>query len=241
MIFNEIAFDLPYVANENEIARIMKEKKCLRNDATKIDYEQNWKMKRRNFSLQTRCVCSMFERLMGKIITKKCSKLLIECIHDNSETILLEFSKVSSVKMKFDYDNFMLLDNIQKKKTILELLMKGIQLFSIKEGLDYEKFISVYNQMVELNYINQWIWKKSVKSPNKKNNAILIIKHDVEMVIFTIVIKDNKGKEVKTDNLLTELPDEYAYAKHLGDLSWSDDKNVILTNKKGDQRWNISI
>ena len=45
MIFNEIAFDLPYVANENEIARIMKEKKCLRNDATKIDYEQ----KRRYF------------------------------------------------------------------------------------------------------------------------------------------------------------------------------------------------
>ena len=241
MIFKEIAFDLPYMANENDIARIMNEKNCLRNDATKIDYVQNWKMKRRNFSLQTRCVSSMFERLMGKIITKKCSKLLIECVPDNNETALLEFSEVSSVKMKFDYDNFMLLDNLQKKKTILELLMKGVQTFAKKEALDYEQFVVVYNQIVELDYINRWIWKKSIKSPSKKHSAELVVKHDVEMVIFMIVIKDSMGNEVKTEDLLTELPDEYAYANHLGNLTWSDDKSVTLINKKGDQSWTVSI
>jgi len=38
-----------------------------------------------------------------------------------------------------------------------------------------------------------------------------------------------------------DLPDEYAYAKHLGNLSWSDEKSVILINKKGDQSWTVSI
>lgn len=241
MIFKEIAFDLPYIANESNVIRIMSEKNCLRNEVTKLDYEQNWKAKRRNFSLQTRCVSSMFERLMGKIVTKNCSKLLIECVANNNEMVIMEFSEVSSIKMQFDYDNFLLLDGLEKKKMLLDLIMKGVETLTQKENLDYEQFVSVYNQIGQSNYLNQWTWKKNIKSPSKEYSAELMITHDIELVLFTVIIKDKKGNVVKTEDILTELPDEYAYSKHLGSLSWSNEREVMLKNKKGDQVRIVSI
>jgi len=47
MILNEIALDLPYIANEENIDRIMISSKCDREFATRQDYEENWKSKRR--------------------------------------------------------------------------------------------------------------------------------------------------------------------------------------------------
>lgn len=241
MIFKEIAFDLPYIANEDEINRIMNENNCTRNDAVKVDYEQNWKSKRRDFSLRTRCISSMFERLMGKISTHSCSKLLIECVPFQSESLLLDFSEINTFKIQFDYDSFKLLDNNEKKKLTLEMLMKGVQALSEKEKLDFQKFIVVYNQIVESNYRNEWVWQKSIKSPNKKLSAELIINHEVELVYISILIRNINGNIMKVEEILTDLPDEYAYSKHLGRLSWQNDKTISLINKKGDKNWVVSI
>ena len=241
MRFKEIAFDLPYISNEDNVIRIMNEENCLRSNATKIDYEQNWKSKRHEFSLQTRSICSMFERLMGKITTQNCAKLLIECIPYQSDTTILEFSEVCTIKMQFDYDSFILLDISEKKKLILEMVMKGVQALAEKEKLDYKQFVVVYNQILELNYLNKWVWKKSIKSPNKAFSAEVVVSHDVENVRLTILIKDRSGNVIKAQELLTDLPDEYAYSMHLGNLSWLDETTVTLKNKIGDQSWVVSL
>jgi len=43
-----------------------------------------WKEKRRQFQLMTRCMTSMLERIIPRITTKDCWKILIECVEKPS-------------------------------------------------------------------------------------------------------------------------------------------------------------
>ena len=70
MILKEIEMDLPYVRDTNQ--------EHLSADAIKLAYELNWKEKRRQFQLMTRCMTSMLERIIPRINTKDCWKILIE-------------------------------------------------------------------------------------------------------------------------------------------------------------------
>ncbi|WP_336758340.1 hypothetical protein [Paenibacillus sp. USHLN196] len=51
MYLKEFDLDLPYILNDESIESIMKIQKCEYNEATKLDYELNWKWKRRSFRL----------------------------------------------------------------------------------------------------------------------------------------------------------------------------------------------
>ncbi|ULO09544.1 hypothetical protein H1230_12680 [Paenibacillus sp. 19GGS1-52] len=66
MDLKEFDLDLPYLADDEQIKSIMSGQKCQYHDATQIDYNLNWKGKRRSFRLETRCVTAMYERLFGK-------------------------------------------------------------------------------------------------------------------------------------------------------------------------------
>lgn len=45
MYLKEFDLDLPYILNDESIESIMKIQKCEYNEATKLDYELNWKWK----------------------------------------------------------------------------------------------------------------------------------------------------------------------------------------------------
>ena len=70
MVLKEIEMDLPYVRDINP--------EQLSEDDIKLDYELNWKEKRRRFQLMTRCMTSMIERIIPRITTKDCWKILVE-------------------------------------------------------------------------------------------------------------------------------------------------------------------
>ena len=76
MVLKEIEMDLPYVRDTNQ--------EQLSEDDIKLDYELNWKGKRRQFQLMTRCMTSMIERIIPRTTTKDCWKILIECVENPS-------------------------------------------------------------------------------------------------------------------------------------------------------------
>lgn len=241
MQLKEFDLDLPYIVNEEKIQLIMKQNNCSHNDATKMDYESNWKEKRRKFRLNTRCISSMFERLFGKFITKNCCKLLIECVPEVAEHELLDFSGIYSVKVLFDYNNFIEQNEYQKKKMTLEILMEGIRIVAENQKWDVEPFKDVYSRILELDFINEWAWKKPVVSSNKKYHAEVMMLHDVRFIDIYIIVRDTAGNEIKREKIISELPDEFAYARHLGDLKWTSNDTVTLINKKGDFQWPCSL
>ena len=79
MLLKEIEMDLPYQRDDLRIENIRRTGGLEYNKAVKKDYELNWKEKRRDFQLMTRCMTSMVSRLLPKIKTEDCWKIIIEC------------------------------------------------------------------------------------------------------------------------------------------------------------------
>lgn len=241
MFLKEFDLDLPYIPDENKIIAIMNEKNYLRNEATKLDYEKNWKDKRHKFRLETRNISAMFERLFDKMNTNDCWKILVECVDNIMEDRVLNFTGVNTVQVKFNYNKFSASDDYQKKQKTLDLLMEGIKIVAKNENWNIEPFETVYSKICEANYTNEWVWKKPVKSAGKKFSAEVLCQHGVESIEIYMVLRDKNGAELDRKKLISELPDEFAYANHLGEVKWLSDNEVALVNKKGDKTWTVNF
>lgn len=241
MQLTEFDLDLPYIANEENIKLIMKDKNCSQNEATKIDYEQNWKDKRGTFRLETRCITAMFERLFGKMKTDNCWKVLVECVGEIKEQKVQNFSGVLTIQVKFDYEKFSGSNEYQKKQMTLSTLFEGLKIVAKEKEWSMESFEVVYSQIQNNDYSNEWIWKKPVKSHDKKFTAEVLCQHGIKYMDISIILRDKKGNELVRKKAISEFPDEFAYAKHLGELKWISSSEVALVNKKGDNSLNISF
>jgi len=165
----EFDLDLVYVASEGNVELIMAESGVNRDEAVKLDYQMNWKDKRRAFSLQTRCMSAFLGRLFGYIITKDCKKIIVECVESLHGNSIMKFSGgFYDVQVQFNYDKFLKLSDLGKKKMSLELLMTGVRQVAADQNWDMEPFESTYRKIIEAGYVNEWTWKNSAKSPDKK-------------------------------------------------------------------------
>lgn len=54
-----------------------------------------------------------------------------------------------------------------------------------------------------------------------------------------LVIKN--GEKIQRNLVISELPDEFAYSKYLGELRWISDTEVALYNKKSDEMVSVEI
>ena len=241
MYLKQFDLDLPYIPDENKIISIMNEKNCFRDEATKMDYEVNWKEKSRKFSLETRNISAMFERLFDKMKTKDCWKILVECVDYIKEERVLNFSGVYTVQVKFNYDNFSTSNDNEKKQKVLDLIMVGVKIIAKSEGWNLEPFETVFSKIYEANYTNEWVWKKAVKNKFKEFSAEVLCQHGVKSIEIYIVLRDKNGSEMDRKKVISEIPHEFAYAKHLGELQWISNNEISLVNKKGDNSWIVKL
>jgi len=238
----EFALDFPNIKKDEEyISSLMKETGCDRDEALNKFWNEIGCWKRREFENQTKCITSFFARVLKYVNTKDCWKILIECVDDVSKNPIKNLLGVYAIEIPFDYDSFMLLDGLSKKKLTLETLMKGIKMVAADKNWDMEPFERTYAAIIQAEYKNEWIWRKPVKSPSKKHTAKVFLKHEVNEIEFSIIIEDKKGGEIFRKIILSELPNEWNYAEHLGELKWLDDRNVTLINKKKDKEWLVNL
>ncbi|QLG40321.1 hypothetical protein HW560_20875 [Paenibacillus sp. E222] len=116
MYLKEFDLDIPYIVDDENIESIIKKQKCEYHEATKLDYELNWKWKRRSFRLETRCITAMYERLFGKYKTKDCWKVLIECVENISDERIVNDSGVCSVPIQCSLNDFDAKSELEKKR-----------------------------------------------------------------------------------------------------------------------------
>lgn len=120
--------------------------------------------------------------------------------------------------------------------------MEGIEKLALRNNWEVDPFKEIALQIEELDYVNEWTWRKTVKSPNKKYNARVICHHNVEsMDIFLSILQRDDGTQVHLEKVISEQPDEFAYAEHLGELTWISDFEVALINKNGTEKFSTTL
>jgi hypothetical protein len=195
---------------------------------------------RRVFQLQTRCVTSLYERLFPKFKTESCWKVIVECVDVITKEYYREALGVGVQQVEVDVECFFALPDAAKKEWTLETLQTGINKLLEQTGWPVEPFLETYQKAKDFHLVNHWIWKKN-HSPSRKLVAEVLIEHEVKSCDISIIVYDRNHQEINREKLISELPDEWAYSRHLGTLKWESESQVILLNKNGDNAWHLDL
>lgn len=232
MKLKEIELDLPYKKNMENIRLIQKERGISSQDAIRMDYELNWKNKRNEIRLMTRCMTSMIERIMSPINTKDFRKIIIECVdnceYDKPKNLL----GVLVIQTYFDIKLFYSLDKYGKKKFTIDTIIGCLNNDEVNEIFDTALIINACNKIIDNDYINEWVWKRTVVRDYRW--AELVIFHDInELNIFIDFYIDNDL--LKRSLIVSTIPDEWNYNKFLGKFEWLSKESVVLVTKEGEK------
>lgn len=236
MKLKEIELDMPYKKSEERLQQIQEKKEVTRQEAIQIDYEINWKEKRRKFQLETRCMTAMIERIMEPVKTRNCWKLLFECYDENEseeDDDIVNLLGVYAVRTKFSLEKFWGGDSYKKKEMIIEAILTKVGRIKNNVPFDLENISVACGQIISLGYVNEWVWGKPLKLNEKY--VRIEMKHEVEEMNIYMVFFDAKDKILNKILLITAIPDEWNYYEYLGKLERISDNSVALVTKKGER------
>lgn len=229
VLLREFELIIEYQNDERVISDLMLKNNLVYSEASVLYYNLNWKEKCRKFSLETRCITSMFARLFSGFKTQNEWKILVQCCEKVFDDRVLSYGGVISTQVKLNYTNFCQLSEKDKKTCALELLMNGIQKIASIKKWNLKPFISVKEQIISLNYNNTWTWKSIRKNSMEVK---VICQHCVDNVAIFLIINDINGNTILDEKVITELPDEWAYSKYLVDIKIEKNKISLVDKKK---------
>lgn len=241
MFLKDIDLDLPYKENKAFMEELINKQTMQERDAILLDYEMNWKEKRMNFRDEVRCIAELYLHHLGKFQTQETKKVTINCVEGIHNDEILNCDGFTEVDVGFDFRTYIECGKEEKKKFILEKLYEGV----LKVGEAYKWEMSTlkqaYRSVVEGNYKNEYVWKQKI-SPSRKYTAEIFCQHEIDKYAVTMNIKARNTEEfVKSELLIVERPNEFVFVKHLGDLKWISNTDVILSNKNKTKQWLVSM
>jgi hypothetical protein len=140
---------------------------------------------------------------------------------------------VYALEVTADVDSFFSLSDAEKKEWALETLQAGIHRLLEQTGWSAGPFLETYKKAKDLQLVNTWIWKKPVASPSRRLTAEVLVEHNVDSCDISVVVRNRDREEIARKILISELPHEFSYARHLGRLKWASEKRIVLVNKEG--------
>lgn len=232
MKLKEFVLDIPYIKDEKRLSLIQKEHGLSYREAIVYDYNTNHKDKKAEFRYQTRCMCSMIERIWEPIDTPDCWKIMIECIKPGEDVSCDNLPEISYGKCFYNYDDFFNKDNETKKIIALELLYNNVPKVMESKGWDSSTFKIACEAVRNMNYNNVWVWKKKKR---KNVTAEILLDHGVEAMNIFMQFLNQGGDIIQKDLLISLTPDEFIFAPYLGKLVWLNEGQAALVTKKGMQ------
>lgn len=196
----------------------------------------------KSFSFQTRCITQLYEKVFIKNYrTTDIKQINFHC----GEYPVIKISECVSgfcdVQVPYDINTFLSYPDYKKKIEALELLKHSLDFVTKEKGWDYKPFHDAYEKVKELNYTNEFIWGKPKMSPNKKYKAEAHCVHDLYDFSVKLIIRDMAGAIVAEKKVISTQPDELIYNRHLGELKWLGNNQVILFEKYSKGQVSISI
>ncbi|EAD5703639.1 hypothetical protein ACU8IW_001260 [Listeria innocua] len=189
-----------------------------------------------SFDSQSHCISEMYSGAFKPMVTKETSCIDINCIPTGKKVDkshhLDAIYRVYFENKLFDLNKFNDENDSEKKKIILELLHIGAIEACRDLGLDKARFIEAYEKVKELDYQNNYYYKKPKSSPNRKQKAQIYIEHGLYKADIYIVIFNKEQKIMRKEFILSDLPNPFVFSAHLGNLKWIDNNRLVLAHKQ---------
>ena len=189
--------------------------------------------RRVEFRRQTRCLCALYERVFGKHRVGNYWKVLVECVTHDRRVGHLDLLGVCTVQVVAGPEEFFDLSDEGKKRWALDALTSGINALISELEWDPRPFEKARGAVLAVGLRNEWLWNRPVYSPSRRMKASVFCEHDVTAFHISILVSSTEGRELARQRVLSEVPDELLYVRHLGRLRWASAEEVRLFNKSG--------
>ncbi|MBL1293285.1 MAG: hypothetical protein COB61_005370 [Thiotrichales bacterium] len=187
----------------------------------------------RKFTLFNRCVCAHFERHFEPIETDGVYRIVIKLSEPDERAGTNELSSsVLKFYKEFNFSLFYSLDELSRKKQLLDVLYESLIQLCDLFGWPKDNFNKAYELVIKDNYLNVYSIKKK-SNRNKTLCAELTCDHSTDSFECYILVKDKLGKEIYHKLLFSEEPDEFMFNGRIGDIKWLS--NDILVHLKKDK------
>lgn len=206
-----------------------------------LDAPQQQKAVRINFRNNTRCITSLFERQYSSSEdTGKAWKVLVEVVSKESSPEYCNLLGVLTIQVEGNIDAFMSADAESKKKLTLKYLMKGVEKIVDQMKWDIVPFHNAKEAVIANKFENKWVWKDQII--NKKSiTAELLVEHEVSEVILSARFYDMNGNVLKTQHLVSEVPNEFIFDSYFGKFRWRNDNTVELISRDREKRFYATL
>ncbi len=206
-----------------------------------LDAPRETRERRRRFRHETRCITALFERSFPVFTSKDCWKAIFECVRTVKKEKYRNLLGAYALEIAVNLDEFFDLPPDQKKEWAAGTLLKGTERLLQQTSWPPEVFFDTFNRIKELQLVNHWIWKKPLPSPSRKYIAEVQCEHEIESFDVFLSVRDEDDAVIRREKVISSVPDELAYARHLGELKWSGETIVVLRNKKRDRSWEMDL
>ena len=198
------------------------------------------RVRERDFSFQTRCMCAMVERLMGKINTISCSSIVFQCYPDNiPEEYFRSCYQLDGCffyPILFDIEKFEKADDNEKKRITIETIRKSIIDAGAFVGLSDEHMTDIVSScdlVADSEYRNEYLWKHAYQFHNYYIQYKIV--HEVGYTDIFILLMNRKKEILDEHFVIKTRPDELFFHHYLVKPEIISDSEIRITPKDGDE------
>ena len=196
------------------------------------------------FVNETRSVLALYERhLTPPRESGKNWKISVEIVPELKREDVLDLLGHLKLQIEDDPLAFFELSAYEKKKQTLDWLFRGIEIVTRDLGWDIQPYEEARQAVLDLNFVNQWTWRKRVWWRNgRRLVAELFVEHEIEEIRIYIQLR-NRSKEILDRVLVvTDMPDEFVFNQYFGALQWINDTTVKLSPKSwAEGSWSVTF
>ncbi len=196
------------------------------------------------FVNETRSVLALFQRhFTPPRESGKAWKISVFIVPQPKRQNVLDMLGCLELQIKDDPLAFFELSAYEKKHKALNWLFRGIEIVTRAYGWDIEPYEKARQAVLDLNFVNQWTWRKRVWWRNgRRLVAEVFVEHEIEEIRIYIQLR-NRSKEILDRVLVvTDMPDEFVFDKYFGALQWINDTTVKLSPKSwAEGSWSVTF
>lgn len=201
------------------------------------------------FFSETRCIASLYSRLLPNLKLPNDSGVVINCVksladinnQDITPYIIIDYIPVF---VEVDMSLFFSLSNDrQKKEYALNIIQEGMSNFAEKYNYDQTIFDNVYQNILKADFKNVVTLNKK-SSPNRKYTCNVFYQHEVSYIDVYIEIRKNRGKEMVNKERIFRCQnlDEQYLINDFGKLSWTLNHKVEFSHyRKPNERYTVTF
>lgn len=188
------------------------------------------------FYRETRCIASLYSRLLPKLKTDEFKGLMINCVSNfdvinKLDSDLFIMFNYKSVFTEMNMEEFFALPTDQKKKEYtLKMIQNPLEQVAVDLNWDINIFKGIYQKIINQNYENKWIYDKK-SSPNRKYICSIVCVQEVSYIEVYLEIKNRNGEMIGREKLMREADtDEQHLFSKLGNIEWTLNHKVTFSD-----------